>query len=173
MNTEHNTNDVRVMRCQGFELSVAVPYAEGSVLQANEAEALNQTLTENLRNNFATRLRQRQDEAAQEGTTYEPDMGELQAEFDEYVSTYEFGVRRAGTVRASADPVEREALKMAERQVKSAIQLKGYKIKDMPRERLAELISAFYEQHKDVLNAQAETIVNASKDLPDLDLSGL
>ena len=92
MNTEHNTNDVRVMRCQGFELSVAVPYAEGSVLQANEAEALNQTLTENLRNNFATRLRQRQDEAAQEGTTYEPDMGELQAEFDEYVSTYEFGV---------------------------------------------------------------------------------
>ena len=62
---------------------------------------------------------------------------------------------------------------MAERQVKSAIQLKGYKIKDMPRERLAELISAFYEQHKDVLNAQAETIVNASKDLPDLDLSGL
>lgn len=164
------SQSTRTMRCQGFELAVETPYAEGHVLLANEAEVLNQTLVENLRNNFASRIRARQDEGEKAGSVYAPDLTELQDEFDEYAASYEFGVRRAGggSVRTS-DPVEREARKMAEKRVKAAIQQKGHMIKDVPKEKLNELVESFYTQHKEVLHEQAQTIIDTQNDLPGLD----
>lgn len=166
-------SESKIIKCQGIELSVPQPYAEGHVLLANEAQVLNQTYTENLRNNFASRLRSRAEAAEKEGQTYQPDPQELQAEFDGYVAEYQFGVRRAssGSSASALDPVEREARKMAEAKVKAAIQAKGHKLKEVPKEKLAELVDKFYAQHEEVLRMQAETVVEAQNAIGDMDFN--
>lgn len=163
------TQETRVIRCQGFELSAPQPYSEGHTVTQNEANVLNQTLVENLRNNFASRLRSRQEEAAQNGETYSPDLNELQAEFDEYIAGYEFGVRPAGGGGGRAySPEEREARKLARQTVSAAIQAKGHKIKDIPTDKMRELVEAFYEQNQEALLEQAASVIAAQESLAGL-----
>ena len=64
-------------------------YAAGHVLTEGEANALNQTYHENLRNNFAGRVKEGGDHAT------------LQTELDAYAASYQFGERRG----VSADAV--------------------------------------------------------------------
>jgi hypothetical protein len=97
----------------GKTFNVAPRYAEGHTLNANEANALNQTFFENIRNNFAGK--------AKEGGTQE--------ELDAYVQSYQFGVRTGGG-GGSRDPVEVEAMSLARDQVKKAITGSGKKISD-------------------------------------------
>lgn len=165
--------ETKVIKCQGLELVAPQPYAEGHVLLANEAQVLNQTYTENLRNNFASRIRSAAEAAEKAGETYAPDMDQLQAEFDAYVAEYQFGVRRSGggSSASTLDPVEREARKMAEAKVKAAIQAKGHKIKDVPKEKLAELTEKFYSQNLEALTAQAQTVVDAQNAIGDMDFN--
>jgi hypothetical protein len=71
-----------------------------------EAHALQQVFTENLRNNFASKVKAKLN--GSEELTPE-DQQALQAEFDQYASKYEFGVRGAGGgPRQVRDPVEKE-----------------------------------------------------------------
>lgn len=95
----------------GKTYQVAPKYAEGHVLTAPEAQVLNQTLFENLRNNFASK--------AKEGGT--------QTDFDKYAAEYSFGVRTGG---ASRDPVEVEAMALARDAVKKGLQAAGKKLTD-------------------------------------------
>lgn len=95
----------------GKSFDVEPRYAEGHVLTANEASALNQTYFENLRNNFAGKAKEGADQSA----------------FDEYVSSYQFGVRSAG---GSRDPIESEAMELARESVRDAIKRVGKKISD-------------------------------------------
>lgn len=95
----------------GKAFNVEPRYAEGHVLTANEASALNQTYFENLRNNFAGKAKE----------------GADQAQFDEYVQSYQFGVRAAG---GSRDPVESEAMELARESVRDAIRRMGKKLAD-------------------------------------------
>jgi hypothetical protein len=88
-------------------------YAEGHVLTANEANALNQTFFENLRNNFAGKAKD----------------GGSQEDFDAYVSTYKFGERTGGG-GGSRDPIEVEALNLGRDAIRKAITTKGGKISD-------------------------------------------
>ena len=107
----------------GKPFNVAPRYAEGHVLTANEASALNQTYFENLRNNFASKAKE----------------GADQAQFDEYVQSYQFGVRAAG---GSRDPIEAEAMDLARDSVKDAIRKSGKKLTDYT----AKAISAAAEK---------------------------
>jgi|TARA_R110000824_G_scaffold230800_4_gene418486 hypothetical protein len=102
----------------GETFSVPTPFIEGTVLTGNQASALNQVLVENVRNNFASRIKKAK----------ETEGGVLpsQEELDAYVSTYEFGERRGST----GDPVQREALSIATELVKEAIKDAGKKVSD-------------------------------------------
>lgn len=84
---------------QGYEFDAPSPYAEGHVMLANEASALNQTFAENLRNNFAKTVATAKEA---NGDKLPADViTALHAEFDDYAANYQFGVRRPGEV----DPV--------------------------------------------------------------------
>ena len=50
---------------QGVTFNVPTPYAEGHVLATNEASALNQLLHENLRNNFASKVKAKRGDDAE------------------------------------------------------------------------------------------------------------
>lgn len=114
----------------GKPFLVSPRFAEGHVLKANEASTLNQTLYENLRNNFA--------EKAKEGGTQE--------DFDAYAAKYEFGVRSGGG-GGSRDPVEVEAMSMARDAVKAGILKAGKKISDYKAAVISEAAAKLLEKN--------------------------
>ena len=97
-------------------LKVIQPYAEGHVLSASEANVLNQTLAENLRNNFAGVVKEAKEAA---GGADKVDLSALQKELNEYTKEYEFGARRSAGVAVS--PVDKIALRMAKEAVRKAL----------------------------------------------------
>jgi len=109
---------------QGLDFKVHSPYEAGHPLTADEASVLNQTFHENLRNNFATTVK---DAKAEHGDDL-PDeaQAKLQEEFDEYAKDYKFGVRRGGT-RAPANPIEAEAFRMAKESIRAKLKELGRK----------------------------------------------
>src|SRR5262245_37189099 len=82
----------------GVQFTLPVRYAEGHVLTAVEAGALNQAYFESIRNNLASKVKNGQ-------------VG--QAEVDEYAAGFQFG-GRSGFV---ANPVESMALAIARKKV--------------------------------------------------------
>lgn len=109
---------------QGLDFAVHSPYEAGHVLSAEEAGVLNQTFHENLRNNFASTVK---DAKAEHGDELpETAITALQSEFDEYAKEYKFGVRKGGA-RAPADPVEAEAFKMAKDSIRAKLKELGRK----------------------------------------------
>lgn len=115
---------------KGLSFDVIAPYIAGpQTLTEGEAHTLNQTLAENVRNNFSKRVADAQDEAQKTGATVDHDA--LQSALSEYMDNYEFGVRTGGGGRAPADPVASEALKMAKKDVRAALQ-RAFKIAGSP-----------------------------------------
>lgn len=110
---------------QGLEFTVPVRYSEGHTLTAGEASALNQVFHENLRNNFAAKIKK-----LKEANGEAIDVAALQSDLDTYAEGYAFGVRTAGGPRAVADPVKREAISLAKIAIKAALQRKGKSLKD-------------------------------------------
>lgn len=104
----------------GHAFNVPVRYEEGHELTAGEASALNQTYHENLRNNFAKKVKDAGETA---------DLAALQTELDAYASEYSFGVRTGGG-GAVRDPVMSEAMRMAKKQIGDLIRAKGGKVND-------------------------------------------
>lgn len=110
----------------GHAFNVPVRYEEGHELTAGEASALNQTYHENLRNNFAKKVK----EATEAGNA---DLAALQAELDQYAESYAFGIRSGGG-GATRDPVMAEAMRIAKKQIGDAIRTKGGKVSDYTNE---------------------------------------
>lgn len=108
----------------GHSFNVPVRYEEGHELTAGEASALNQTYHENLRNNFAKKVKD-----AAEANGGSPDLASLQAELDTYANDYQFGVRTGGG-GISRDPVMSEAMRIAKKQIGDLIRAKGGKVTD-------------------------------------------
>src|SRR5215207_2984116 len=95
----------------GNQFIIPAPFTEGYALNTNEAQALNQLLRENVRNNLAPR----------EGLTQEA--------VDEYVATYEFGTRRGGGAgRESLTPVQKRARAIAKDKITAALAARGQTI---------------------------------------------
>lgn len=133
----------------GLTIEVPAPYSEGRPLRANEAEVLNQTLTENIRNNLSKAIK----EAHEAGKSPE----EIQALVDAYVAEYDFGVRR--TSAGPVDPVEKEALKLAREAVRKAFKAKGYNPADH-KDQIEEMAKQALEEYPD-FRERARTIVEA------------
>ena len=91
----------------GVTFKVTPRYAVGHVLTESEATGLNSALIDNVRNNIASKIK-----TAKKDTVDLPadEVAKLQAELDEYISTYEFSGRKT---RASVDPVMKLAFKLA------------------------------------------------------------
>jgi hypothetical protein len=109
----------------GVELSVPQPFAEGHTLTAGEASALNQTFAENVRNNLASKAKDKTDKEGKvtAGTPITQEM------VDAYAAGYEFGVRAAGGGSESRlSPVEREARRIAREKVEAKLREKGAKV---------------------------------------------
>lgn len=96
-----------------------VRYEEGHELTAGEAAALNQTFHENLRNNFAKKVK----DAKEYGSF---DLAALQEEFSQYAEDYQFGVRTGGG-GAVRDPVQIEAQAIARQQIRAMLKKQGKK----------------------------------------------
>lgn len=169
----------------GLTFQAELPYAAGHPLTAGEAVALNQTYSENLRNNFANRVKKAQtaaldaakkawtDAGSQGNAPSEVELpaGELERltrEWDEYVTNYEFNGRRVS--RPQGDPIDREASKMAKQLITT--HCKDNKAADgssapidtksFSDEKWAELIAQVLEKYPNI-REQAKVRVEASK----------
>ena len=139
-------------------LSVIQPYEEGHTLTEKEANVLNQVISENLRNNFAPKVKEARELAEAEGGDVDTDA--LQSQLDEYMSGYEFGAVRTGG-GSSVDPVERIALNEARKAVRKALKDKGENPKDYEAAKINEMAQgviakypAFMENAKALYEAQ-------------------
>ena len=114
---------------QGSVFRVPIRYAAGHTLTEGEASALNQTLHENLRNNFAKKVA--------EGTEAGIPLETLQQQLDDYANDYQFGVRTGGG-GFRGDPVMTLAMNAAREIVRQAIKLKGYDAEEWPASRVSQ-----------------------------------
>jgi hypothetical protein len=158
----------------GLELTVPQPYAAGQPLSEATASILNQTFAENISNNMRARLAL--------GFSTGPDAPAIphtaetaQPLIDAYVAEYEPGVRRGGGgERTVADPVEREARKIARSKAIEYVKSMGGKPADFD---MAPIVDAIFEKNRDILMAEGKKIVAAlakAKEKGDgLDLTGL
>lgn len=164
-----------------FTVNVPQPYSAGArELTEGEANALNQTIAENLSNNLRKKLVEGFSEGEGDARTTRPFTSEeAQTLVDEYLADYEIGVRRAGSgERQVTDPVEREARKIARQKAVEMIKAQGGKQADFD---LGPIVDAIYEANRDLLMAEGKKIVKALEaarnkgsdlDLTAIDLTG-
>jgi hypothetical protein len=136
----------------GLSVSVPQPYAEGHVLSALEAEKLNHVLADNVRTSLTAKLKRL---AEAEGF----DAAALADEFQTYAESYSFVVR---SPRVAADPIEKEANKIAKEQVFAAIRRKGGNPSDYSAEQLSEYISKV-RQHKPEIREEAARRIESTR----------
>lgn len=156
---------------QGHTFSTKAPYSEGHVVSANEAAVLNQTLAENLRNNFAKTVAKVNDIAkAADRAVTQDELDALQAEFDKYAEGYVFGVRRA--TRAPADPVLREATKLASAAIRAMLKKRNVEVSDEKFDELVDQLLASRPQYKEEAQRRIDALKSAgAESLEDLGLS--
>jgi hypothetical protein len=149
---------------------VLARYQIGTTLTTEgEVSTIRQTLTENLRNNFASKVKN----AANGGELTDEQLGQLQNEFNEYAEKYQFGVRQAGAPRVVRDPVEREARKLASDNIKKSYFTKyGEKLTD--KDQLSEAIDKLLDAKHDDYFKRARAIVRQREQtgLDDLEAAG-
>lgn len=117
--------DTQTITIQGSQFTIPMPFSEGHTLNGSEASAMNQLFAENIRNNFAGKMKK-----AEEKKEALPG----QAELDTYCQEYKFGAK--GISGPKLDPVEAEARRLAKSAITEALKAKGYKLKDVPDEQL-------------------------------------
>lgn len=151
----------------GQSFQAPVPYAEGHELTANEASALNQTFHENLRNNFAKKVK--------EGLEAGVPVATLQEQFNEYAANYRFGERTGGG-GGSRDPIQSEAMNIARTKVKEALRKAGKKISDFEASAINGAAKALIEKDPSITELAKQRVAQvqeaATGDLGDV-LSGL
>lgn len=162
---------VTAITVQGLEFNAPQPYKAGPIeLSEGEASALNQTLAENLRNNFAPRVKAaaaeyRKANSLAEDAEVAPsnlDFDALNEQFTKYAEEYEFGVRTSGGVRTPTDPVEREAHRIAWDRVKIALSKKGIKLDSVSKEKKAELITQVIGKYPDITEEAKRRVESAA-----------
>lgn len=133
-------NNYDQITIQGTMFRVPIRYAAGHSLTEGEAGALNQTFHENLRNNFASRVR----DGVEAGVAMEI----LQQQLDDYANDYQFGVRSGGG-GYRGDPVMTLAMNIAREMVRAAVKSKGLDQDDWPASRVSQAA-------KSLLDSQGE-----------------
>lgn len=108
----------------GALFTVTQPYAAGHVITEAEANALNQTRSENIRNNCA--------KAIKEGKF--PEGLDAAGYVAQYDANYVFNLASAGGAVRVTDPLEKEARRIAREELTARIKQKGGKVKDVDKD---------------------------------------
>lgn len=147
---------------QGTAFEIEQPYAEGHTLTAVEANVLNQTRNENIRNNLAKVVRE-----------HEGSDAELAAKVAEYDSQYTFSTPSAGGTRVVRDPVEKEARRLAKEALRAHLKAEhgGLTFKDLGAEKVEEYVSQL-SAREDILKL-AKKNVKAASDISSISLDNL
>lgn len=152
------------IKIAGHDFNIEDRYAEGHTLTANEAAALNQTRRENVRNNFASKVKK----VVEEGG----DVTSLQSDFDTFANGYEFGARVVGGAStASRDPVMTEARALARKAIDAALKAEGRSRKDIAEEKYKAAVEQL-AQREDIME-QARTIAEQKKAVANVSLNEL
>lgn len=170
----NQSSPTKEITIKGLKFVVPAPFSEGHVLKANEAAVLNQTLAENLRNNFAGEVSDAIEEAGNDVDAV--DVNALQTALNEYIAEYEFGARRAGSGsgQPKLEPRVRIARNLAVSKIKEQLRKKNQKVSDYPAEKINELAMAlieknpFFYEEADRQLAAAQATASESIDLSDL-----
>lgn len=159
---------------QGMSFEVDRPYSAGEhVLTAGEANALNQTRAENLRNNFASVVKKAMVDYRKANNMVEDaevpvdklDHDALNTEFEKYVTEYQFSERAGGGgPRTPKDPVEREANRIAWDKIKIALGKQNIKIDSISGDRKAELIASAIAKYP-AITEEAQRRVSTAADI--------
>lgn len=167
-------SEIQRIKVEGLIFNAPMPYKAGHVLLENEAGALNQTHAENLRNNFAKKVKAFKEEAAKNGGSVAENVDapeELQTEFTAYANDYEFGSRRvAGSGDASLpkDPVMRQAHINARNMIRVYAKAKGQKV---DAEQVNAMVPGLLAKRPDILEeAKRQVEANSNISLEDLGL---
>lgn len=146
---------------QKTPFSVIAPYAEGHALTETEANVLNQTLAENIRNNFAATVKKAVEEAG--GDPSAINVKDLQKQLDAYTAEYKFGVRRAGGGGSRVmDPVEKKSMEIARSKVREFIKSKSIKVSTVPAAKITELAKELIEKTP-AITEEAKRQIEASQ----------
>lgn len=135
---------------QDWLATIPAPFSEGHVLNENQAGAMNQLFAENIRNNFAKKVKDAREEAEKNGG--EVDFSALQSALDEYASSYEFGTRKGGGGGDSSlpkDPVLRAAHIIARNLIRDKAKAKG---KKLSAEQVASLVPQLLEKNPSIMD---------------------
>jgi len=143
---------------QGYKFEVPAAVIDGIVVgyvlaDEGEVHALRQTKLENLRNNFAPKVK-----AAYNGdeTLSDEKVAALQSEFNTYAEGYKFGIRTGGP-RARLDPLTREMLNLAKDDIRRAY-LAKYDEKP-ETDRVNELAEELIDKRRDDYMKRANAII--------------
>lgn len=152
--------ETKPLTIQGLTFHAPIRYSAGHVLTDVEAKVLNQTLAENLRNNFADTVKAAIEKAGDKALV---DMAELRAEFATYAAEYTFAAGPGRGPRPAADPVGAEAFRLAKADVEAAIRAKGHKVGKggIPMEQVNDLATRHLAANAGAYTAKAEAIVAA------------
>jgi hypothetical protein len=121
---------------QGQTFKVPIRYSAGHALTEGEASALNQTYHENLRNNFANKVR--------DGVEAGLSTAILQQQLDDYAQEYQFG-QRVGGGGFRGDPVMTLAMNIARDMVRTAIKAKQLDAEEWPASRVSQAAKALLD----------------------------
>ena len=114
-----------VIQGETFKEVYSPSYQSGHVCTEVEAEVLNQTERENLRNNFARKVK---DAKEKEGGTLSPDtLNSLTEELKQLAENYQFNVRQP----RQTDPVMAIAMDLVLTKLQNALKAQGVKSKDV------------------------------------------
>lgn len=132
-------------------ITIAQPYSDGYVLSEAEASKLNQVYADSIRSALVAKIKK----ADSNGTEISP------AEFQNFADAYSFTIK---TPRASADPVAKEATKIAKEQIFATIRKKGGNPADYTAEQIAEYVAKVLH-HKPEIREEAVRRVESAKKL--------
>lgn len=143
----------RTITVAGLTFAAPSPYSAGHVLTETEANVLNQTFAENLRNNFAPKVKKAVEDAGEAGLS-ETAREALMAEFATYATEYTFGTSGGPRgARGPVDPVAVVGTDLAKADVMAQMNKRGLKF---PKAKIAELAKALFEKREDHYRAEAE-----------------
>ena len=138
------------IKIAGVEYILGASYAEGDIINANEASALNQTRAENIRNNFSNVVKK----------ALSVDGGEApsQGELDAYAAAYKFGVRASGGGR---DPVKSEMKIIATKAVMKKLVEVGITKEELGKDVFNAKVAEVLVSNAAFLLTQAEIVIAA------------
>ena len=160
------------VRIQGHAFDIPSPFAEGHQLTPHEAAAMNQLFAENVRNNGASKIKAALAKHVKAGHSAEsfklPE--DVRGAVQTLADTYTFGERKARGTSEPVDPLEREAHRIADEAIRTALKKKAVKVKDLPKGKFDEMVKTHAKNEKVLAEVKRRLKAKEAVGLEDLGL---